>query len=251
MYTNIAGLPQDIQNYIQAFEAIGLMIQKALPEVYGSKKEKALIPFQPCIVDPFRQPLRVVLQEIKTFLDKNPREIFTLFIESSIPIDRIGQEIEMSGLYQYAHVQMAGAQWPTLQEMITKGKRLVIFGHAYSRYSWILNYNNFISSTPYLFRSKDDLADQVGGVQVQPNGLLKVPNFLTIGLAGKPGAAREVNERSFLRKRLKSIGQASMHIINFVDVDFVDLPHGDVFDVVDELNGVGKYAGKPLLNIAQ
>jgi hypothetical protein len=90
---------------------------------------------------------------------------------------------------------------------------------------------------------------------VDPNGphnmLLDIHYAVTAGLAGNKDDAKVINKKSVFRSHMKRIAKAAQHIPNFISIDFYEHPHvtnpkGDVFDVIDELNGVGRYAGKPL-----
>ena len=83
------------------------------------------------------------------------------------------------------------------------------------------------------------------------NMLLDITHAVTQGLAGSKSAATVINKRSVFRAHMKRIAEAARHIPNSISIDFYEYPNeanpkGDVFDVIDELNGVGKYSGNPL-----
>lgn len=75
------------------------------------------------------------LSEIKTWLDSNPNEVVTLLVTNgdSVGIGNFSAAFESSGIEQYAYVPSTSpgvlpiGDWPTLQELINQGKRVVAF----------------------------------------------------------------------------------------------------------------------------
>ncbi|QSZ36716.1 hypothetical protein DSL72_006599 [Monilinia vaccinii-corymbosi] len=72
------------------------------------------------------------LSDIKKWLDANPNDVVTLLLTNGdyVPVGNFSAVMEASGLAGYAYTpphQLAIDQWPTLQEMITAGHRLVMF----------------------------------------------------------------------------------------------------------------------------
>ncbi|KAJ8067369.1 hypothetical protein OCU04_004720 [Sclerotinia nivalis] len=72
------------------------------------------------------------LSDIKNWLDANPNEVVTLLLTNGdyVPVGNFSAVMEASGLANYAYTpphQLAIDEWPTLQEMITAGDRLVMF----------------------------------------------------------------------------------------------------------------------------
>lgn len=68
--------------------------------------------------------------EIKTWLDKNPNEVVTLIFESYVEADDLQSSLNDAGLMDYAYVpkNISTPSWDdTLGDMISSGKRLVIF----------------------------------------------------------------------------------------------------------------------------
>lgn len=86
------------------------------------------------------------LTDVKTWLDANPNEVVTLLLVNSDGIlpSVWAASYVAAGIDTYAYtptnVPIAYDAWPTLQSMITSGKRLVSF----------LAQNADISSAPYL-----------------------------------------------------------------------------------------------------
>lgn len=88
------------------------------------------------------------LSEIKTWLDSNPNEVVTLLVTNgdSVGIGNFSAAFESSGIEQYAYVPSTSpgvlpiGDWPTLQELINQGKRVVAF----------LDYGADMTSVPYI-----------------------------------------------------------------------------------------------------
>jgi len=261
-HMTVGELPENINLYLEGIKPLADMVQKGLPRLYGSSYTPAQLPFNSCALDPASQPLRAVLSDVKAFLDKNPRDIFTIKFENKIGVDVIEKELAAVGLDRYVHRQDVTKPWPTLGEMIASNKRLVLFarqpGTIFSLegdYIWgpagaggkpVLSANSpknlkTINSMP---TADPNFRNRLSGPK---NKLFNIMNIVTIGMGGWRSVAQKVNKRSFLRERVKELGKKAGVIPNYIDTDFTELPNGDVFDVVDELNGVGKYAGRPLL----
>jgi hypothetical protein len=72
------------------------------------------------------------LTTIKTWMDSNPNEVITLLLTNGddVSVSYFGAAMTSSGLSTYAYTpttQLALADWPTLQELIDDGTRLVMF----------------------------------------------------------------------------------------------------------------------------
>lgn len=75
------------------------------------------------------------LVKVKTWLDDNPNEVVTLLLTNgdSVAITEFGDTFTSSGIDSYAFVPssspntLAIGSWPTLGDLISTGKRLVVF----------------------------------------------------------------------------------------------------------------------------
>ena len=77
------------------------------------------------------------LAPIKSFLDANPDEVVTLLLTNgdAIPVAQYGTIFQAVGLASYAFAPSSTLsldEWPTLAEMISSGKRLVVFMGEYA-----------------------------------------------------------------------------------------------------------------------
>lgn len=71
--------------------------------------------------------LFTALGYLKTFLDANPGEVVTIIFESYVKPADLVTVFTDAGLAAYLFSHTAGQAWPTLGEMVTSGRRLVVF----------------------------------------------------------------------------------------------------------------------------
>jgi hypothetical protein len=77
--------------------------------------------------------LESFLMTIKKWLDAHPDEVVSLLLTNgdSVPVTEFGDTFANSGIAEYAYTPSANplliADWPTLGDLISSGKRLVVF----------------------------------------------------------------------------------------------------------------------------
>ena len=79
-----------------------------------------------------QQPAINVLREIQKFLEENPTEIITIFIEDYVTSQNgLTKVFNESGLIRYMfpsyRMPKEGAEWPLITDMVTRNQRLVVF----------------------------------------------------------------------------------------------------------------------------
>ncbi|KAL3526788.1 hypothetical protein ACH5RR_011444 [Cinchona calisaya] len=78
------------------------------------------------------QPAINVLKEIQVFLEENPSEIVTIFIEDYVSSPQgLTKVFNASGLNKYwfpvSQMPKSGQDWPTVDDMVQQNQRLVVF----------------------------------------------------------------------------------------------------------------------------
>ncbi|XP_027361095.1 PI-PLC X domain-containing protein At5g67130 isoform X2 [Abrus precatorius] len=78
------------------------------------------------------QPAINVLKDIGSFLDANPSEIITIFIEDYVSSSQgLTKLFQASGLSKYmfplSRMPKNGEDWPTVDDMVQKNQRLIVF----------------------------------------------------------------------------------------------------------------------------
>jgi hypothetical protein len=183
------------------------------------------------------QPLVEGLEEILTFLEANPEEVVSIIFENYITHAQTAGAFEESGLIDFVYAHEIGEPWPALGELIDGGTRLVVFQEKMpqeAEYPWLMNIWEHAWETPFSFSTPEDfVCDPNRGNPDNP--LFLINHFLTATLGGSPESAEMVNYNPLCIDRVRQCEEEGNDFPNFVAVDFYDI--GDLFDVVDALNG--------------
>ena len=91
---------------------------------------KNWVVFSFCVF-PVQQPAINVFKEIQIFLDANPSEVITIFLEDYTATGSLPKVFNASGLMKYwfpvAKMPKSGGNWPLLKDMISQNQRLIVF----------------------------------------------------------------------------------------------------------------------------
>jgi hypothetical protein len=182
-------------------------------------------------------PFLDTLGQLRGWMVVNPDEVVTLFIEDHVDAALIAADVEAAGLLPYVHEPVLGEPWPTLGEMIRSGGRLVVMveeGRGGDAAPWLVNGFEITQETPYTFPTVESFSCEPNrGPADAP--LFQLNHWLS-GFSSLVSDAELVNTRDVLLGRAEQCRDDRGQIANLVAVNFVVV--GDVFDVVDELNGV-------------
>ena len=183
------------------------------------------------------QPLVEGLDEITVFLEANPGEVVSIIFENYITHAQTAAAFDESGLIDFVYSHEVGEQWPTLGGLIEADTRLVVFQEKLPQedeFPWLMNIWDHAWETPFSFETPNDFTcDPNRGDPANPLFLLN--HFLTAPLGGDPNFAEMVNYNPLFIERARQCEEEGDALPNFVAVDFYDI--GDLFDVVDALNG--------------
>jgi hypothetical protein len=179
-----------------------------------------------------------LMREVRTWLDAHPREVVTFFIQDTVSPGDTAELFDRAGLLPYVYEPLPGQPWPTLRQMIDSGNRLVVLMEDHgggAAYPWLIDGFDVVQDTPFLFRRGAPFScAENRGPQDAPLFLL---NHWITDKAREVSSAARVNAREVLEPRVEECRAERGLLPNFVAVDFYD--QGDLFDVVDDLNGVG------------
>jgi hypothetical protein len=180
-----------------------------------------------------------VMDQVRAWLEAHPDEVVTLFVQDTVSPADTARVFDQAGLLPYVYTPASdGQQWPTLRQMIESGQRLVVMMEEQSggdRYPWLLPGFRLVQDTPYLFRrpSQFSCAPNRGPADAS---LFLLNHWITNKRREVTNATR-VNARDVLLPRAEQCEEERGLLPNFVAVDFYD--RGDLFGVVDTLNGIG------------
>jgi hypothetical protein len=183
-----------------------------------------------------RQPLAEGLGEISDFLAANPGEVVVLIIQDGISADVTAGVFEDVGLVPHLWVRTPGAPMPTLGALVQADTRLVVSAENEGPPpDWYHHAWDLFMDTPYAFGATQDFSCEANRGDVS-NPLFLVNHWLSTPAATEDGSA-EANTAAVLGERARRCELEQGRRVNVLAVDFYDL--GDLFTVVDELNGVG------------
>ena len=189
--------------------------------------------------------LSAALGDVARFLGANPHEILVLVVQDDVePADFVAA-VRAAGLERYAYEGPFGKPWPTLRRMIEDDRRLVILSEQDgSGAPWMENAFDVMQETPYSFSDASQLTgpDRLAA-SCKPNRgklaamLFQLNHWIDTTPAPRPSNAAKVNAREPLLARARACQKQRDLFPSVVAVDFYK--QGDVFGVVDTLNGVG------------
>jgi hypothetical protein len=182
-----------------------------------------------------RKPLVAGLGEVRAFLENQPFEIVTIILENYVLPEVLDQAFTEAGLEPYLYAHQRGQPFPTLREMVLSGKRLVVFtDRGGGTYPWLHPVWDFCFDTPWKAKSPAELKNQAG--RGDPRNPLLIVNHFLMNPLPSVRLATQVNQNPFLMNRIFTCAQEMRRMPNFINVDFYDI--GDLFEVVDTLNGL-------------
>jgi hypothetical protein len=186
------------------------------------------------------------LGQIHDFLATHPSAVMVVINQDYITPADFVKAVGDAGLTQYVFKDFDSKPWPTLREMIDSNQRLVLLAenHAGGAPWYRLAYKSLTEETPYTFRRVSLLtAPDELPKSCQPNRghegapLFLVNHWISTDPVPRPSDAAKVNAYKPLLARAQECEKFRGHLPNLLAVNFYK--EGDVFRVVDKLNGVG------------
>ena len=181
------------------------------------------------------------LKLLNGFLKENPNEVVVLIIEDHVSAADFEAAVRASGIDRRAFHYRPGTPLPTLRAMIESQHNVVFMAENNSGSAdWYPNaYTGLLEDTPYKFEEVDEFtcATFRGGLE---SPLLLMNHWLS-GDPASQTEAENVNGRAVLVERVNGCRVERDRVPNLIAVDFYS--SGDVFGVVNELNGVSTAPG--------
>lgn len=180
-------------------------------------------------------PLIGTMRALGDWLDANPNEVVTLIVQDAVRGEEAIEALEAAGMSRFLATPPADPQgpWPTLREMITSGKRLVVFPERADgpdpRYR---NFYRYAMETSFTYPSPEamDCVPNRGGTD---KNLFLLNHFITAKGGSRIDAGR-VNTRGFILDRARECEAERGRPVTYVAVDFATI--GDARAAVDILN---------------
>jgi hypothetical protein len=174
------------------------------------------------------------LCDIVKFLDEHPTEVLSIIFENAVADADLVETLKAAGLAEYVFEHAKGTPWPTLREMITSKKRLVVFvEQGGGEPVWLHPaFTGNIRDTPYSFEQASQFSCALH------RGSATDPLFLVNHWLSRPlssiAYAREVNVDAVLGKRIDDCTAEIGRPPTFIGVDFYEV--GDLFAVTQRYN---------------
>lgn len=183
-------------------------------------------------------PWEPVMAQVKDWMVAHPRNVVTLIVQDEdVTPEQTATVFQQAGLLPFVHTQRPGQPWPTLGQMIRSGHRLVVFMENQdggTKYPWEMPAFTWMQDTPFTFRSADQFT--CARLRGEPSSPLLLVNHWLSNAARRVSDSAAVNSQDVLWPRVSECREQRHHIPNFVAVNFYN--EGDLFTVVDQLNGV-------------
>jgi hypothetical protein len=174
---------------------------------------------------------------LRQWMQANPREVVTLFIQDAVTPADTAAVLESAGLAELAYVHEPGASWPTLGEMVTTGRRLLVLMEnegGGQQFPYLHQGFDLVQDTGYTYATVDDF-DCALNRGTADSDLLLVNHWLS-SFTTLVTSAQKANTLDVLGDRVRTCREERGQIPNFVAVNWYD--QGDLLEVVDELNGL-------------
>ncbi|KAF7730406.1 hypothetical protein EC973_002212 [Apophysomyces ossiformis] len=208
-------------------------------------------------------PAKDTLASIATWLKNNPNEVLTIMWNNmgKFKAADFQAAYEGSGILDYTYTQAVGSQtWPTLQEMIASGKRVVNFldsGADQTTVPWLMSEFNYVFETPYNNMNESSFSCVIDRPSdpAQPEQMMYVMNHFLYRSISSLGIAVELPQKDLanvtnadsLLKQAKTCTTTFGRQPNFLEVDFYN--KGNSLAIAAQLNNVTfKPSGQQCVN---
>ena len=190
-------------------------------------------------------PLSEGLDDIHRFLVTHPSQVVVVINQDYVTPQDFVKATNDAGLGPYMFTPPSDSHWPTLREMIESDHRLVMLAENQAGAApWYqLAYKRLTEETPFTFTSAAALTNTAGlGATCRANRgpesapLFLINHWVSTDPVPRPSDASKVNAYEPLLRRARECEKLRHHLPNLLAINFYK--RGDVFRVVDTLNGV-------------
>jgi hypothetical protein len=186
-----------------------------------------------------------VLDDLRTFLVAHPGAVVVVINQDYVTPEDFVRAVREADLEELVYRGRLAGRWPTLGEMVDAGQRLVLLAEENAGAApWYRPaYEAITQETPYSFGSVPELTDPDRlPASCRPNRgpdqapMLLLNHWITTDPLPLPSNSSKVNAYEPLMARIRECTRIRGQSPNLVAVNFY--LRGDLFRVVDELNGV-------------
>ncbi|KAI7871703.1 PLC-like phosphodiesterase [Spinellus fusiger] len=192
------------------------------------------------------------LSYITQWIQQNPNEVLTIMWNNlgDFRTEHFNALYQASGILDYSYVQPVGSlTWPTLQELITSGKRVINFldlGADQGELPWLMSQFNYVFETPYNNQNESSFSCVIDRPTNPPTpaSMMYVMNHFLYGSLSigsipieipQKGSANVTNADSLLKQSNTCTTTFGRHP-NFLEIDFYN--KGNTLQIAAQLNNV-------------
>ena len=180
------------------------------------------------------EPIASTLDEIRGFLEHNPTEVMIVLVESSVDPADVEHAFEQADLEPYLAELERGAALPTLRELVSSGRRLVVFDYGDGGDSaWYQAAYAFIQDTR--IRSLPGSPRSCVPGRGTPQSPLVLLNQWIDRFPPPPVGNRAIGNRQAILERIRACRERLGRAPTLIAVDFYE--RSDVIATARELNG--------------
>ncbi|MBN1527893.1 MAG: hypothetical protein JW895_02465 [Thermoleophilaceae bacterium] len=190
-------------------------------------------------------PLVDVLRSIRTFLERNPRNVIAIINEDYVTPDDFAREVRRAGLRRHVWRGRTGPHWPKLRKMIQRRRQVVMMAERdsgnvpwyHEAYRGILQETSYSWATPALITDPANWAASCAPNRGGTTGSLFLMNHWSPPFAPTPAGSAAVNATDVLVGRARTCKRIRGLMPTIVAVDMFQ--SGGLFQAVRRLNGLG------------
>ncbi|MGB8019989.1 MAG: hypothetical protein WCF04_02045 [Candidatus Nanopelagicales bacterium] len=178
-----------------------------------------------------------IMKRLEGWMVAHPRDVVVLFIQDVVTPKDTARVLRSAGLDKLAYTHPDGAAWPTLRQMIDADQRLIVLMENHgggAETPWLHQGFELVQDTEYTFDSVDDFTCTLKRGSADAS-LFSVNHWLA-SFAKLVSNAELVNAYDVLKPRIDECLEVRGRAPSMIAVNWYD--RGDLFRVVDELNGV-------------
>lgn len=178
------------------------------------------------------------MQRLNTWLEEHPRNVVVLFLQDTVTPADTDKVLRETGLADRAYVHVDGQPWPTLGQMIDQGKQVFVLMENQgggTEFPYLHQGFDVVQDTEYTFDQASDFTCTLKRGQAD-SPMLNINHWLA-SFAHLVSNAEKVNTYEALKARVEECEKVRDLAPTMISVNWYD--KGDLFRVVNELNGVG------------
>lgn len=212
---------------------------------------------EPCSIDPSRIKLGSFFSEISSWLDSNPNEVVTIYLDDFAVqnkdkyLEVMRDLLKSAGLIDKIYIYKKGNKWPLVKDMIRQNKRVVLFaGSGAWENVGILNKSDIGFGSYYEYKSVAALDDNTDDPNIdwgtqnladKDNAIFIIDNYITPLIAGSSVESDRINNTTQVKTRIENYEKLAQALVSLVMVDFYEKPSNelgvpDIIEVVNSIN---------------